>query len=204
MSDGLLSDIISWNIEIIVTAVELTEFFASFDPFTGFVQVNWAAGYEIYRSTREDGEYVLLTTEKIQPNEERTYSFIDINAQAGVRYFYKLVDIDHHGLENSHGPVAIEVPKPDAYVLHQNYPNPFNPLTTIRFEVPKREHVKIIIYNMRGQEVVTLVDEIKEPGYFKVEWNGCDTGGIEVSTGLYLYRLQSLDKVITKRLVKMK
>jgi lysophospholipase L1-like esterase len=211
VSDGLLSDIISWNIEIIVTAVELTEFFASFDPFTGFVQVNWAAnqekwtsGYEIYRSTREDGEYVLLTTEKIQPNEERTYSFIDINALAGVRYFYKLVDIDHHGLENSHGPVAIEVPKPDAYVLHQNYPNPFNPLTTIRFEVPKREHVKIIIYNMRGQEVVTLVDEIKEPGYFKVEWNGCDTGGIEVSTGLYLYRLQSLDKVITKRLVKMK
>ncbi len=72
------------------------------------------------------------------------------------------------------------------FALYQNYPNPFNPLTTIRYELPKKSHVILKIFNLLGQEVVTLVDEEKAAGTYEVRW---DAGGF--ATGMYFYRLQA-------------
>ncbi|MFQ6675734.1 MAG: T9SS type A sorting domain-containing protein [Fidelibacterota bacterium] len=77
------------------------------------------------------------------------------------------------------------VPLPSRYRLHQNFPNPFNPATTLRYEVPTESHVVISIYNLLGQEVVTLVNEKKVAGYYQVTWNGRDDGGRQVSSGIY-------------------
>ena len=211
VTDGLLNDTYSWNVEVMPTAVELAEFYAEFEPRSGLVDVVWVTssermnkGYDIYRSTREEGEYIKINEDRILPSDDQTYRFVDKNAKAGARYFYKLVDIDQYDHENEHGPILLHIPKPDDLVLHQNYPNPFNPVTTIHYEVPEREHIRILIYNMRGQEVVTLLDQEMEPGYYQVEWNGCNASGRETSTGLYIYRLYGQEKMVTKRMVKMK
>ncbi len=75
--------------------------------------------------------------------------------------------------------------------LMQNYPNPFNPSTTIAFDLPQSEHVKISIYNILGREVTTLTDEHYEAGYHELNWDGRDRSGHATSSGIYFYRLST-------------
>jgi hypothetical protein len=90
---------------------------------------------------------------------------------------------------------------PDDFVLLQNYPNPFNPMTTIEYSIPTRSHVTIEIFNVLGQKVRTLVDEIKSAGSYQIEWSGDDHSGRSVSTGVYLYRLKADDFVQMKKML---
>ena len=83
---------------------------------------------------------------------------------------------------------------PTAHALMQNYPNPFNPYTDIRYQIADtRSSVRatLKIYNILGQEVKTLIDELKEQGYYSVTWDGQDNNGKEVSSGFYFYRLEA-------------
>jgi len=80
---------------------------------------------------------------------------------------------------------------PHTHILSQNYPNPFNPSTTIEYELSKQTKVKLIVFNIRGQAVNTLHDEVKSPGNYEVQWNGLDQSGNQVSTGVYFCRLQA-------------
>jgi len=78
------------------------------------------------------------------------------------------------------------------YSLAQNYPNPFNPITSIQYSVISDQslpHITLKIFNLLGQEVRTLVDEVKEPGYYTVTWDGRDEFGAEAASGVYFYRL---------------
>jgi len=92
--------------------------------------------------------------------------------------------------------------------LYDNHPNPFNPATTIRYRVSSDGgsfRTAIRIYDILGNEVVTLVDRIQGPGEHAVVWDGRDGGGSDVSSGIYFYRLISGGTVVeTKRMVKMK
>lgn len=93
---------------------------------------------------------------------------------------------------------------PDAFELLQNYPNPFNPTTMIGYTIPKQTDVKIDIYNIRGEWVITLVDDFQSAGYYHVPWNATDAHNQPVSAGLYLIRFvtddyqQSIKAIITK------
>ena len=80
---------------------------------------------------------------------------------------------------------------PTTFELSQNYPNPFNPATRIEFALPVEAQVSLRIYNLLGQEVITLLDEQRPAGYFAVEWNGKATFGTTVSSGIYFYRLEA-------------
>jgi len=82
-----------------------------------------------------------------------------------------------------------------SYRLFQNYPNPFNPSTTITYEIPREEHVAINVYNVNGQLVRVLVDAIKSGGRHRVEWDGKNTSGQSVTSGVYFYRLRAGDVV---------
>ena len=85
-----------------------------------------------------------------------------------------------------------EVQVPEAFSLGQNYPNPFNPTTDIRYQIVDSRypiHTTLKVYNTLGQEVRTLVDEVKEPGYYTVTWDGRDSFGQIVPSGIYFYRL---------------
>lgn len=85
-----------------------------------------------------------------------------------------------------------------------NYPNPFNPSTTISYSVPADGNVTLTIYNARGQLVNTLVSEPKAKGNYQVVWNGKDSGGNPVASGLYITRLVSGGKSIGKKMLLMK
>ncbi|RCK77532.1 MAG: Cell surface protein [Ignavibacteriae bacterium] len=80
---------------------------------------------------------------------------------------------------------------PSSYNLEQNYPNPFNPITTIKYQLPVESKVSLNIYNVLGQEVKTLVDEVQETGFKSVEWNSTDNSGNFVSSGVYFYRMDA-------------
>jgi hypothetical protein len=93
---------------------------------------------------------------------------------------------------------------PEEYHLSQNYPNPFNPTTTIKFRLPKNEHVSLVIYNIMGRRIRTLIDEEKKADNYTVTWDGCDFYGTRVATGIYFYQLLANDAVITKKMLLMK
>jgi glucuronoarabinoxylan endo-1,4-beta-xylanase len=77
------------------------------------------------------------------------------------------------------------------FALCQNYPNPFNPVTTITFQVPEPSNVSLIVYDILGQEVCILLDAVYQAGNYRIEWNGSDSSGRSVSSGVYLIRLQT-------------
>jgi len=88
---------------------------------------------------------------------------------------------------------------PQQYRLSQNYPNPFNPTTTIKFTIPKSEHIILTVYDLLGREVISLVDKELNSGQYDVQWSGIDKYGQQVATGVYLYQLRTENKVIETR-----
>jgi len=90
---------------------------------------------------------------------------------------------------------------PTTPALHQNYPNPFNPATTIRFDLNEEGPVTLRIFNVLGQEVITLVDEARPAGFWSVEWDGLNNSGNPVGSGVYLYRLETPALSQTRKLV---
>jgi hypothetical protein len=90
------------------------------------------------------------------------------------------------------------------YRLGQNYPNPFNPSTTIMFDLPRAEYVKLDIFNIKGELVTTIIDQYMTGGRKEVSWTATDSGGRAVSSGVYCYRLVSGDFVQTKKMVLLK
>jgi len=80
---------------------------------------------------------------------------------------------------------------PGDFVLEQNYPNPFNPTTTISFSVPVASGVTIRVYSILGQEVATLVDGPFAAGSHTAIWNGRDSAGRVVASGVYFYRMEA-------------
>ncbi len=78
---------------------------------------------------------------------------------------------------------------PENYELSQNYPNPFNPTTEIQFSLPKSSAVELAVYNMLGQKINTLVKQALDAGTYTVDWNGNNSAGNPVATGVYFYRL---------------
>jgi hypothetical protein len=78
---------------------------------------------------------------------------------------------------------------PTSYRLFQNYPNPFNPRTTIAYQVPQASQVSLVIYNLLGQRVRTLVKTTQPSGCYQVDWDGRDEWGRSVASGIYFFRL---------------
>ncbi len=93
---------------------------------------------------------------------------------------------------------------PEAYKLEQNYPNPFNPNTTIRFETPITTNVSLNIYNIKGQLVRSLFNETLNAGRHTIHWDGKDNNEKELSSGIYLYRLEAEDYNITNSMLLLK
>ena len=85
-----------------------------------------------------------------------------------------------------------------------NYPNPFNPETTISFDLPQRNKVELVVYNLKGQKVKSLINEKMDMGVHKIIWNGTNNQGKEVASGVYYYRLSSGNYTKTNKMVLMK
>jgi hypothetical protein len=124
-----------------------------------------------------------------------------IEAQFGSIYpvFYSEWDYDNRVVTS----VEFGNGSPSTYILNQNYPNPFNPSTTIRFNLARREHVTLSVYNNRGEKIVTLVNEILPAGEHVVHWNG-NTDGLSLDSGLYLCRFEAGEYTRTMKMMFIK
>jgi hypothetical protein len=81
---------------------------------------------------------------------------------------------------------------PDRFLLYNNYPNPFNPSTTLRFDLPENSKVSLVVYNLLGESIRTIVNNVDyKPGRFSVEWDGRDNSGFTVPSGVYLIRFET-------------
>jgi len=99
-----------------------------------------------------------------------------------------------------HSPLTL----PTDFALSQNYPNPFNPSTTIWFSIPYRNHVRLEVFNSLGQLVRTLRDAEYPAGKTSVVWDGTDSRGTSVSSGVYMYRLISDSRTLTRKMLLLK
>ncbi|MCI0449332.1 MAG: T9SS type A sorting domain-containing protein [Chlorobi bacterium] len=88
---------------------------------------------------------------------------------------------------------------PFSFKLYQNYPNPFNPVSRIKYDIPKHSLVKIVIYDLLGREVKTLINELKEPGFYEASFDGAN-----LASGVYIYRIQAGTFVDSKKMVLIK
>ncbi len=93
---------------------------------------------------------------------------------------------------------------PDKYALQQNFPNPFNPRTTIHYELPNQELVKIIILNLLGHQVKRLVDGFRGAGVNSIVWDATNDHGQPVSAGIYIYQLQAGGFLQTRKMILLK
>ncbi|MCX6162712.1 MAG: T9SS type A sorting domain-containing protein [Ignavibacteriae bacterium] len=136
-----------------------------------------------------------------------------------VTYSYKITAVDATSLESvksdrdliqgymdpclktpgSDKPISSNNEIPQAYSVSQNYPNPFNPVTNISYDLPKDGYVSLKIYDMSGREIQTLISEFKQAGRYIVSFNG-----LQFSSGVYFYKIQSGNFVSVKRMVLIK
>jgi len=93
---------------------------------------------------------------------------------------------------------------PTEFGLDQNYPNPFNPTTDIKFALPAGSHVQLAVYNVLGQNVRNLVDQDMPAGNHKVTWDGRNSDGQQVSSGIYFYRISADNFSATKKMMMLK
>lgn len=198
--------------------VELVNFRATVSNNT--VELNWETrsetnnrGFEVERSQKSptgmEGQKVKSQMEwksigfvegKGTTTEPVTYSFTDHNLTSG-KYAYRLKQIDVDGTVKYSDEIETEVNAPMEFLLEQNYPNPFNPTTIISWQSPVGSRQILKIYDILGNEVVTLVDEYREAGRYNVEFT---INNLQLSSGVYYYRLKAGDYVETKKMILLK
>jgi hypothetical protein len=88
--------------------------------------------------------------------------------------------------------------------LGQNYPNPFNPSTSISMSLGREGHVELAVYDLLGRNVTTLVSKVMEAGEHVIEWDGTDSDGHDAASGIYLYRLETDDGSLVKKMTLLR
>ncbi|WP_348342550.1 T9SS type A sorting domain-containing protein [Ignavibacterium sp.] len=184
-----------------IIPVELTSFTAI--SVGNNVELNWSTatetnnrGFEIQRSVIPSGarnlswETAGFVDGKGTTTEPQNYAFVDKNLTSG-KYAYRLKQIDFDGTfeylptgQAGSNQVEVEILTPDKFTLEQNYPNPFNPTTVISWQSPVSSWQTLKVYDVLGNEVVTLVNEYREAGSYKVEFDAS-----ELPSGVYYYKL---------------
>jgi len=170
--------------------VELTSFTASVNE--NDVTLNWEtaseinnSGFQVERKSTGEYESIGFVPGFGTTTETRTYSFSDANLNAGT-YSYRLKQIDYDGTFEYSDPVEVEILVPDVYSLHQNYPNPFNPSTKITFTIAANALVTLKVFDVLGQEVMTLINQDLTAGVHTYDF---DAAGF--NSGVYFYRIEA-------------
>ncbi|MBU0509738.1 T9SS type A sorting domain-containing protein [bacterium] len=93
---------------------------------------------------------------------------------------------------------------PSEFTLRQNHPKPFNSATEIRFDLPEKVRVELRVYNTLGQQVTTLIDEVRPAGEYRIIWDSKNASGIPMASGVYVYRLKAGEFTDVKKMVLMR
>ena len=191
---------------IIMDDLDDTEFYNNIDEgIINFFMTDWI-NYNYYTDNQifdTFNEYIGISEGEIEfdiPADELWYAFFDIadnlnNPQyiqgSASLYEYEESSNDNNVISNS-------------TKLLDNYPNPFNPTTTISYDLKNDSKVKLEIFNIKGQKVITLEDEEKTVGHHNIVWNGKNSEENSVSSGIYFYKLDTENYSSVKKMVLMK
>jgi len=115
--------------------------------------------------------------------------------------FYTMWDFDNQTPTAIEEATGIIIRDPN---LHANYPNPFNPTTTLTFELPKQMEVELVVFDVLGRKVIELINGVQRQGVHQVIWNGADSRGRPVSSGVYFYRMVTENYERTMKMVLMR
>ena len=207
--------------------VELISF--SISSSEDHISLSWATasevdnlGFIIRRSEKKEGTFNTIasykTDESLQgagnSSQLHSYRYNDLAVFSGVTYWYQLFDVDVNGHETLKGirsattrtPVS-QPPKksgsdgPGEFHLYQNYPNPFNPDTRIDIDIPDETVADLSVYDILGKKVITLLTGKLSARFYSISWNGRDSKGNPVPSGLYFYVLDTADYYTGKRML---
>lgn len=222
--DGIPNSLDKWNfsentpIHIVehIVPVELTSFTSNVSQNS--VTLNWQtatetnnSGFEIERSQMSNingqmnWNQIAFVPGFGTTTEAKSYSFMDDNLASG-KYQYRLKQIDFDGSFEYSNSIEVEINSPRDFSLEQNYPNPFNPTTKIKYSILSDPQsidegfwVKLIVIDVLGNEVATLVNEPQQSGSYEVEFNAD-----QFSSGVYYYQLKYGSFVDTKKMVLLR
>ncbi len=190
--DGLIDEVRVWDIARTQEEIqanldaELSEQYYS-EPGNGLVgywQLNEGEGQTVANLATEESTGVLGSTMGEDSNDPAWVSIIGVVYPTPVGDSSSLVPAHHE--------------------LQQNYPNPFNPSTTIQYNLPSAAFVTVKVYDTRGREIRTLVNESQIAGFKAVLWDGKDDSGRSAGSGVYLYRVKAGDWVERRKMVLLK
>ena len=228
LNDDHAVAIVGWDKifdEIFPIPVELTSFTAKVVEYD--VQLDWITatetnnhGFDIERS---EFDVQSLEWTKIgfvaghgTTSEQQVYSFLEESVPSG-KYQYRLKQIDLDGSFEYSNMVEVEVGLPIEFALEQNYPNPFNPSTILRFSIPQLQNplpggdekggslqVQLIVFDMLGNKIATIVNEEKPAGVYEIEFKVKSLNVASLTSGIYFYRLRAGNFVETKKMVYLK
>jgi hypothetical protein len=183
--------------------IQLASFTAMINPSGAGVRLDWITltelnnyGFYVQRHAQGQTEFTDLPNSFIPGHgtttEPHSYSYIDATASAG-NWWYRLKQVDLDATVHYSDGVQVEIltsvpePAPRVFALMQNYPNPFNPSTEIKFSVENTAHTTLRVYNVIGQLIGTLYNDVAEAGrYYKARLDGAN-----LASGLYFYKLES-------------
>lgn len=159
----------------------------------------WIAGFLTWNYAYFD-DYFYFPDTTVQDDMRFTSSIRNKLAEAVTyKWRYTLDSLATVGV-NAHTIYDI----PQRFGLFQNYPNPFNTTTTIEYYVSKASRVVLKVYNLTGQQVKTVVNEVKQPGYYNAQWDGKNKRGQDVSSGVYFYRFKTKNMNKTQKMILLR
>ena len=181
----------------------------SFNAFANesVVNLSWVTasetnnrGFSIERKSGSSGwESISFVQGSGTTSLTNSYTFTDRNIVSKITYSYRLKQIDFDGTFSYSKVVQANTNLLNTFELKQNYPNPFNPGSTISFSIPSSGLVSLKVYDALGKEVAVLLNEVKEAGSYNVNFNAEN-----LSSGIYLYKIQSDIYTATKKMLLLK
>jgi len=197
-------DQVTWNPDGELP-VELVSFNASVDKNT--INLRWItstelnnSGFEVERRTANSSyKKIAFVQGKGTTTQSNGYTYSDVVNQTGI-YIYRLKQVDLDGtFEYSNEIMVNVIALPGQYALAQNYPNPFNPTTSIEYVIPQAGFVNLSVFNLLGERVAELVNEIMESGNHTIVFDAS-----RLSSGTYIYTLSVNGNVVTKKMTLIK
>jgi murein DD-endopeptidase MepM/ murein hydrolase activator NlpD len=155
-------------------------------------------GFRVFKSRERSPIEIQIAAETHVGAEDRRW--IDNHVTPGESFVYTVAAVKSDGSEVRSASVTATSPAVQSD-LSQNFPNPFNPSTTIRYTISEASPTTLDVFDTEGHRVVTLFKGVSPTGAHTVTWDGRDSSGNAVSSGLYFYRLDVRGKVFTKKMV---
>lgn len=173
----------------------------------GVVNLKWRTSFEsdnakwiIQRSSADDEQYADIAF--LAPKMEGEYIYTDKNIQAMKNYDYRIKAVATDGSSQYFGPIRVTTGiMPLVFGMRAPTPSVFNNETLVRYQIPHETEVVILVYDLSGRVVNTLIDNKQQAGFYSVRWNGRDDSGNILPSGTYFIRMNAADFNRTEKTV---